>query len=127
MDNVAAIECERSVDRVLRRTSHLFADEATLRDAGSAAAGICGDVAGRYVAVVVALAVAYAHADPVHDQAAARELIEAAHREPAMLDEARTQLGDLDVLATQVRLRAQRLLRLAGDRDELTGRALATG
>ena len=126
MGHVAAIECERSLDRALTRTSHLFADTATLREAMASAADVCGDVAGDYVAVVVGLAVAYAHTHPIHEPVIAQQLVDAAHAEPAMLHDARAQLAELDFLAMRVRQRADQLLVAADDVAERTGSSAAT-
>lgn len=116
---------ERRLGRALCRSSHLFADAARLREASRAAAEACGDVAGHYLAVVAGLAVAYAHADRVHEQTLVRHLQEAAEREPAMLEEAGDRIAELDVLAVGVRIRAARLLELAGDGLGTTGPSAA--
>ena len=126
MDPAAAAECQPGLDRALTRTSHLFADTATLRKAMTAAADACNDITGDYVAVVAGLAVAYAHSRPGQQPVAARRLLEAAHGEPAMLGEARAQLEDLDFLAISVRQGADRLLATAGVLAERTASPVAT-
>ena len=127
MDPAAAAECQPGLDRALTRTSHLFADTATLRKAMTAAADACNDITGDYVAVVAGLAVAYAHSRQGHESVTARRLVEAAHGEAAMLGEARARLEDLDFLAVTVRHRADRLLVTAGDLAARTASPAATG
>jgi hypothetical protein len=127
VDPAASAERQPDLDRALTRTSHLFADTATLRRAMNSAADACNDITGDYVAVVAGLAVAYAHSRQGHEAVAARRLLEAAHGEPAMLGEARARLEDLDFLAITVRRRADRLLAVAGGLAERATSPAATG